>query len=88
MPTRTVTITPIVTSFQRQETPTSVVAYTPTPSEICPSYGAKGPSVYLDETPAFAVRQGPGCEYEPADSRLFKDNPLALFDILEKQGDW
>lgn len=88
MPTMKVTITPIVTSLQPQDIPTTMITYTSTPSEICPSYGAKGPSVFLDETPAFTVRQGPGCEYEPADSRLFKDNPIALFDILEKQGDW
>jgi hypothetical protein len=88
LPTKSVTITPIVTSLQPQETPNIVITYTSTPSEICPSYGVNDPSVYLDETPSFTVRQGPGCEYEPADSRIIKDNPLTLFDILDKQGDW
>jgi len=59
-----------------------------TPSESCISY-TNGSSVYLDEIPAFTIRQGPGCEYEAVtQSRLFKSNSLAFYNILGKQGDW
>jgi hypothetical protein len=88
LPTRSATITPVVTSVQSQATVTIVIPYTSTPSEVCPSYGSNGPSVYLDEMPVFAIRQGPGCEYESAPPRIIKDDPLAFFDILEKRGDW
>lgn len=89
IPTRLATVSPVATSFQQfQATATSVISYTSTPSKICPSYGSNGPSVYLDETPAFAVRQGPGCEYEPATTISIKEDPLIFFDVLEKQGDW
>jgi hypothetical protein len=89
IPTKLATVTPVVTSLQQfQATATSIISYTSTPSKICPSYGSDGPSVYLDEYPAFVVREGPGCEYEPAHPIPFKDDPLASFDILEKQGDW
>jgi hypothetical protein len=87
-PTKSATVPPVVTSIQPRETATSVIQYTSTPLETCHLYGSNGPSVYLDEAPAFAVREGPGCEYEPAHSILFKDDPLAPFDILEKQEDW
>jgi hypothetical protein len=57
---------------------------TPTPERSCPSHD--GPAVYLDEVPAFALRQGPGCEYAAAIPVIRKDG--AFFDVLGKQGDW
>ena len=88
IPATPVAITPVETSFQPQATVASIVPYTLTASEACPTNGVYGPSVYLDETTAFAIRQGPGCEYEATHPRIVKNDPLAFFDILEKQGDW
>jgi hypothetical protein len=87
VPASSATVTATVT-FQAQATTTAVISYTSTPSELCPSYGSNGPSVYLDEIPAFNVRQGPGCKFEAVDSIPVKKDPLAFFDVLEKQGDW
>lgn len=86
-PTRLLTVTPSITPIQVQPSATSSPPSTSTPKISCPSYG-KGPNVYLDEVPAFAIRQGPGCEYEKAYTMLVKENPIAFFDVLDKQGDW
>jgi hypothetical protein len=86
-PATSATVITAVT-FESQSTITAVIPYTSTPSELCPSGGINIPSVYLDEIPAFTVRQGPGCDFEAVDSRLVKEDPLAFFDVLEKQGDW
>lgn len=80
--------TVMATATFQSPTTIAVIPYTSAPAELCPSYGINGPSVYLDEVPAFTVRQGPGCEFEAVDSIPVKKDPLAFFDILEKQGDW
>ena len=87
IPAISATTAPTMT-LQPQATIASVIPYTSTPSQLCPFYGSNGPSVYLDEIPAFAIRQGPGCEFEVAPSIPVKKDPLALFDVLDKQGDW
>lgn len=88
IPATPIATTPIVTSFLPQVTVTSIIPYTLTPSEVCLTYGINGPSVYLDETPAFAIRQGPGCEYEATHPVIIKNDHLAFFDIIKKEGDW
>jgi hypothetical protein len=88
IPTTPIAITPVVTSFHPQVTVNSIIPYTLTPSEACPTDSINDPSVYLDETPAFAIRQGPGCEYEATHPMIVKNDSLAFFGILEKQGDW
>ena len=88
IPATPIATTPIVTSFHPEVTVTSIIPYTSTPAEVCPINGINGPGVYLDETPVFAIRQGPGCEYEATHPMIVKNDPLAFFDILEKEGDW
>lgn len=87
IPASSATVTPTVT-LQSHATITSVMPYTSTPSKPCPLYGSNGPRVYLDEIPAFTVRQGPGCEFEAVHSIPAKKDALAFSDVLEKQGDW
>ena len=87
VPTSLVASTPPVTAVKSGVTAAPLLPYTSTPSKTCGSY-EWGRRIYLDEIPAFAIRQGPGCEYPVALGRLFKTDPLAFFDVLGKQGDW
>ena len=86
-PTVSATTAPTMT-LQPEATLKSVIPDTSTPPQLCPFYGSNGPSVYLDEIPAFDIRQGPGCEFEAVPSLPVKQDPLVLFDVLQKQGDW
>ena len=45
-------------------------------------------SLYLDQHPAFAVRQGPGCEYPEFSGEISKPDSIAFFEILGKYQDW
>jgi hypothetical protein len=89
IPAGSAAVTPTVTLQSQATIPIpSVIPYTSTPSSLCPSYGSDGPSVYLDEIPAFTIRQGPGCEFEAVQSIPVKKDALAFLDVLEQQGDW
>jgi hypothetical protein len=45
-------------------------------------------SVYLDQSPAFAVRQGPGCQYPEFSGEIIKPQPITFFNILGSYQDW
>ena len=74
---------------QQTSLPTAALTLTPAPPQqvICGN-NESGRKVYIDDAPAFAIRQGPGCEYDPIQVEITKTDPLRFLDVLGIQGDW
>jgi hypothetical protein len=85
-PSHTLTLTPTPTEGPLQ-TAAPIPLYTPTQTETC-GHLPPDRSIYLDEYPAFSIRQGPGCEYEEFQGKINKPNPITFLDVLGKHGDW
>lgn len=78
---------PDTPTVQPKASATPTLTSTSTPQPICHSHATRS-IVYLDKTPAFAIRQGPGCEYEVVQSVHVQEDPLVMFDVLDKRGNW